>query len=469
MKQPERSLRFLGATGTVTGSRYLIEHAGKRILVDCGLFQGYKELRVRNREPFPVPPDTIDIVLLTHAHLDHSGYVPALVRDGFRGDVVTSLGTAELCTLLLPDSAHLLEEEAQHAARHKWSKHEKPTPLYTVDDAERSLSQFRTAPFNEDLSIAPGVTARFTHAGHILGASQLHLDIAGTSIHFTGDLGRVDDALMIPPAPYEGSDVLVTESTYGDRTHPPADAEKELGPVLARVLNRGGTVVIPAFAVGRTQALLLHVSRLMKSGVIPRVPVYVNSPMAVNASEMYERHQEEHRVSKEEFADMYEVAHLVRTVEESKALNEKTGPMIIISASGMITGGRVLHHIVAFGEDPTNAILLSGYQAGGTRGAVLASGQRSLRIFGRDVAIRAEVIQLESLSGHADAQQIVDWMRTSPQPPRMTYVTHGEPQSADAMRWRISSELGWPVHVPHPGETVDLDRAPHAAGEPYAG
>ena len=457
MKQPTKTLQFLGATGTVTGSRYLIEHQGKRILVDCGMFQGYKTLRERNREDFPVPPETIDTVLLTHAHLDHSGYLPALVRSGFRGDIVASLGTAELCSLILPDSAYLLEEEAAHAAKNKYSKHEDPKPLYTREDADRALTHFRTANFDEHLEITEGLSARFVHAGHILGASQLHIDIDGTTIHFTGDLGRVDDPLMKPPAPYEGSDVLVTESTYGDRAHPKLDAEAELGPALKRVLSRGGVVVIPAFAVGRTQALLLHVSRLMRSGEIPHVPVYVNSPMASNASGMYQRHEDEHRVSAEEFDQMYHFATLITSVEESIELNERREPMIIISASGMMTGGRVLHHVKAFGGDPKNAILLSGYQAGGTRGSLLAGGATELRIFGEDVPIRAEVIALESLSSHADANQVLDWMRTASTPPRMTYVTHGEPLASDRLRFRIQDELHWKVRVPRDGQTVDLE------------
>lgn len=456
MGKVEHTLKFLGGTETVTGSKYLIESAGTRILVDCGLFQGYKSLRERNREPFPVPPDTIDVVLLTHAHLDHSGYVPALVRDGFRGHIISTTGTAELCSILLPDSAHLLEEEASHAVRKGYSKHTPPTPLYTIQDVEQALSQFRTARFDEVLEIAPGITATFLPAGHILGASQLHIEVAGTSLHFTGDLGRQHDPLMKPPRSYEGSDILIAESTYGNRSHPNIDPEKELGPALKPVLDRGGVVVIPAFAVGRTQGLMLHIWRLMDQGLIPRVPIYVNSPMAASATRMYHKHQEEHTIPAEEFDAVYDVAHMVGTVEESKALNEKHGPMIIIAASGMMTGGRVLHHLVAFGEDPNNAIVLSGYQAGGTRGAYLAAGERTLRIFGRDVPIRADVIQLQSMSGHADADEMLAWMKTAPHAPTMTYITHGEIDAADRMRWRVASELKWNVRAPHHGEEIDL-------------
>jgi metallo-beta-lactamase family protein len=456
MHKPEHTLRFLGGTGTVTGSKYLIESGGKRVLVDCGLFQGYKALRERNREPFPVPPDTIDAVVLTHAHLDHSGYIPALVRDGFRGNIVTTTGTAELCSILLPDSAHLLEEEAAHAARKGYSKHNPPKPLYTIQDVEQSLSQFRTADFDEKLEVVPGVTVTFLPAGHILGAAQLHIDVAGTSLHFTGDMGRQHDPLMKPPREFEGADILIAESTYGNRMHPNIDPESELAPALKPVLDRGGVVVIPAFAVGRTQGLMLHIWRLMELGKIPRVPIYVNSPMAASATRMYHRHQEEHTIPDQDFDAVYDVAHMVGTVEESKALNEKHGPMIIIAASGMMTGGRVLHHLVAFGDDPNNAILISGYQAGGTRGALLAEGATALRIFGRDVPIRAEVIQLESMSGHADSQEILDWMSRAPRAPRMTYVTHGEPDAADRMRFRISDELKWNVRAPEHEDVIDL-------------
>lgn len=456
MRRPEHSLQFLGATQTVTGSRYLIESGDKRILVDCGLFQGYKTLRERNRQPFPVPADTIDTVLLTHAHLDHSGYVPALVRDGFRGDIVSTTGTAELCSLLLPDSAHLLEEEAERANRKGYSKHSPAKAIYSTQDVENALTQFRTTDFDRTLDIAPGIEATFVPAGHILGASQLHLSVHGTTVHFTGDLGRQHDPLMKQPRPFGGSDVLVTESTYGNRSHPNIDPEKELGPAIKPVLDRGGVVVIPAFAVGRTQGLMLHLFRLMERGEIPRVPIYVNSPMAASATQMYHRHQEEHTIDAAEFEAVYDVAHMVRTVEESKALNERHGPMIIIAASGMMTGGRVLHHLVAFADDPQNAVVISGYQAGGTRGALLAEGATSLRIFGHDVPIRAEVIQLESMSGHADSDEIIQWMRSAPKAPKMTYVTHGEMDAADRMRFRIADELGWNVRVPENLETIDL-------------
>ena len=451
------TLQFLGAAGTVTGSRYLIESGGQRLLVDCGLFQGYKQLRERNRAPFPVTAESIDTVLLTHAHLDHSGYIPALVRNGFRGKIICTPATRELCSLLLPDSGHLQEEEAKFAKKRGYSKHGNPTPLYTAEDAETALKQFRVHDFGKELELGPGVRAHFLPAGHILGAAQIRLEIDGITVHFSGDLGRAHDPLMRPPQPLQHADVLVCESTYGDRQHVPVDAEAEIAPIIRRVVARGGVIVIPAFAVGRAQGLMLHIARLRQRGEIPAVPVFLNSPMAIKATDIYHRHHDEHHVTDEECQAMYELATMVRTVDESKALNQRRDPMIIISASGMLTGGRVLHHLEAFGPDSRNAILLSGYQAGGTRGATLAAGAKHLRMFGRQIPINAEVVKLEGLSGHADADEILAWMGGAAPKPAITYVTHGEPDAADVLRGRISRELGWTVRVPEHLERVGLD------------
>lgn len=453
------TLQFLGAAGTVTGSRYLVEANGHRVLVDCGLFQGYKQLRERNWAPFPVEPASIDAVVLTHAHLDHSGYLPALVRQGFRGRIHCTQGSAALCGLLLPDSGHLLEEEAKYAARKGYSRHKEPLPLYTERDAELSLRQLQGHDYEQAVDVVPGIQARFHPAGHILGAAHVSLDVHGQRLHFSGDLGRQHESLMNPPTPLPACDVLVCESTYGNRAHVAIDQEAELAPIVRRVAARGGVIVIPAFAVGRAQALLLHLARLRQRGEIPAVPVYLNSPMAVDATRLYHAHHAEHHVSDEDCRRMYELATFVNTVEESKALNRRRGPMIIISASGMATGGRVLHHIEAFGPDDRNAILLAGYQAGGTRGAALAGGARVLRMFGREVPIRAEVVQLQGFSGHADAGELLAWMRTTPSAPRMVYVTHGEPDAADTLRGRIKRELGWNARVPEHLERVALERA----------
>lgn len=449
-------LRFLGAADTVTGSRYLIDTGSSRVLVDCGLFQGLKVLRERNRAPFPVTPESIDAVVVSHAHLDHSGYIPALVRDGFRGRVYATPATVELAGVMLPDSGYLLEEEARHAASHKWSRHAVPEPLYTAADAERSLARFSPVPFDTSREVAPGVEVTFTPAGHILGAAGVHADVAGASVHFSGDLGRAEDPVMRPPAPLEPSDVLVVESTYGDRRHADEDAADVLEDVIRRTTRTGGVVLIPAFAVGRTESVLLQLARLRQAGRLPDVPIYLNSPMAIEVADIYHRHPGEHRLDAADIDLMYSIATPVHSVDESKLLNLRGGPMVIISASGMITGGRILHHIAAYGDDRRNAIVLTGFQAAGTRGAALLAGAQTLRIFGRDVPIRAEVVSLASLSAHADADEIMAWMSRVGRPPRSVYVTHGEPAAADVLRARIKRELGWNARVPEQLETVRL-------------
>lgn len=456
------SLRFLGATDTVTGSRYLVETDGLRLLVDCGLFQGYKQLRERNWRPFPVDPASLDAVVVSHAHLDHTGYLPALVRDGFRGRIHATAATTELSGLILPDSGRLLEEQAAFRDRHHTSRHSPPLPLYTEDDARTALERFEPHPFGQDVRLDEA-TVRFVPAGHILGAAQVRIATADGRIHFTGDLGRVDDPLMRPPAALEGTDVLVSESTYGDRVHPHADAAALLGDIVTDVCRNGGVVLLPAFAVGRAETLLLHLSRLRARDRIPDVPIFLNSPMAVDASEIYARHPEEHRISADEFAAMYRLATLVRSVDESKLLNLRGGPAVIISASGMLEGGRILHHLDAYGGDPRNAIVLTGFQAGGTRGAALQRGERVLRIHGKDVPIRAQVHTLDMLSAHADAAQLVGWMSTAPTAPHAVYLTHGEPAAADQLRLRIRRSLGWTARVPEFGETVAVTGAPTSA------
>ncbi|MDA5095793.1 MBL fold metallo-hydrolase [Aliiroseovarius sp. KMU-50] len=457
-KPKSPTLRFLGATGTVTGSRYLLDTGDCRILVDCGLFQGYKQLRLRNRRPFQVRPNSIDMVLLTHAHLDHSGYIPALIGAGFAGRVICTQSTTELCGLILPDSGHLQEEEAKYARRKRYSDHARPKPLYTLKDAQAALTRFQSVPFSEPVDLGESITAEFIPAGHLLGAAQIRLRVRGTVVHFSGDLGRDSDPLMRPPEPFAGADVLICESTYGNRQHEAVDAEEELAPVIRRVAARGGTILIPAFAVGRAQGLMYHIARLRKRGDIPDIPVYLNSPMATDATEIYHNHHEEHHVTWDDCKSMFEVARRVHSVEDSKQLNANAFPKIIVSASGMLTGGRILHHIASYGGDRRNAILLSGFQAAGTRGAALVAGADHLRIFGKDFSIEAEVITMGSFSGHADADELLRWMGGATRPPRMTYITHGEPDASDALRFRIEHELGWKARVPEHLETIRLER-----------
>lgn len=453
------SLKFMGATGTVTGSRYLVECNGTRVLVDCGLFQGYKQLRLRNWAGFPVQPASIDAVVLTHAHLDHAGYLPRLVASGFTGHIYCTPATRELSEVILADSGRLQEEEAAYAAHSRSSRHRRPQPLYSEADATAAMDNFRVRDFGSETAISDEISFSLLPAGHLLGAAQVRMRVGATIVHFSGDLGRNDDALMPPPAPLPATDVLVCESTYGNRLHPVADVEEELARIVCRTADRGGVVLIPAFAVGRTQQLLLHLERLHRTGRIPDLPVFVNSPMASAATEIYGRFTGDHRLSPEDCRRMCTFATPVRSVEQSRALNLRKGPMVIVSSSGMLTGGRVLHHVMAFGADPRNAIVLAGFQSGGTRGARLAAGERSLRIFGRDVTINAEVVSLQGLSAHADRNGLLQWLRTAPRPPRMTFVTHGEPDAADALRYHIEHDLGWPARVPEHLETVELQGA----------
>jgi metallo-beta-lactamase family protein len=451
-------LEFLGATGTVTGSKYRVTHSGHSLLVDCGLFQGYKQLRLRNWAPLPFDAQSLDAVVLTHAHLDHSGYLPLLVRHGFRGPIYCTAATRELCGIMLPDAGRIQEEDAEQANRHHQSKHDPALPLYTEADAFRALEQFESRDFNTAFPVA-GLNATLRPAGHLLGSATVHLDDGRRSLLFSGDLGRPNDPLMRPPARPARADVLVVESTYGNRRHEAEDPIAHLGAVISRVVARSGVVIIPAFTVGRTQALLYFIHRLKAAGTIPRnLPVFLNSPMAIDATAIYRRHRAEHRLSEAECAAMCGVAHFVNTVAESKALNERSGPMVIIAGSGMATGGRVLHHLKAFAPDPKNAIVLSGYQAGGTRGAALLAGAGSIKIHGAYVAVRAEVIAPSNLSAHADYSEILDWLRGFEKPPLRTFITHGEPDAADALRKHIEEQLGWSCCVPEYREQVALEQ-----------
>lgn len=450
-------LQFLGATDTVTGSKYLIEHDKARVLVDCGLFQGYKLLRLRNRESPPVKPASVDAVILTHAHIDHSGYLPLLARLGFSGKVFCTPATYDLCRILLPDSGHLQEEEAEYANRHKLSRHNEPLPLYTREDALQCLKLFHPVPYDQDWQPVPGLHARLTPSGHMAGSSFVRLDNGSRSILFSGDIGRPNDLVLKPPVQMQGADYLVVESTYGDRLHKNSDPLLELGQVINRTAKRGGVVVIPAFAVGRAQSLLHCIQLLKAQGVIADLPVYLNSPMAAGAMQVYLKHKSELRLTAAECEAMAHTAHIVQSPEESRLLNARRGPMVIVAASGMATGGRVVHHLKAFAPDKRNTILFAGFQAGGTRGALIVGGAPTVRIHGQDVPVRAEVAVLDDLSAHADAAEIISWLRGFKLPPTQTFITHGEPAAADAMRQRIERELGWSVHMPHYLEDVTLD------------
>lgn len=450
------NITFLGATGTVTGSKYLITTGEQRVLVDCGLFQGLKQLRLKNWKPLPIDPASIDAVVLTHAHIDHTGYLPLLVKNGFSGNIYCSRATMDLCQILLPDSAHLQEEEARYANKRGFSKHNPALPLYTQEDADRALEMLVPVEFEEDVQVTKGVSARFSPAGHILGASMIMLRDAERSILFSGDLGRPNDPLMLPPALIKQADYLVLESTYGDRLHDNIDPEIKLAEIINRTYQRGGIIVVPVFAVGRAQELLYFIQSLKTKRLIPDVPVYLNSPMAVDATEIFMRHSDKHKLSKAECKHLANSARMVNSVEESRSLNEIHHPVIILSASGMASGGRVVHHIKAFGPDPRNTILFAGYQAAGTRGAAMLGGAESVKIHGEYVPINAEVDFISNLSAHADCSEMLDWLRHFEQAPIRTFLTHGEPVAADALRHQIEEKLGWDVVVPEYLETIEL-------------
>ena len=447
---------FLGATGTVTGSKYMVSSGTTHILVDCGLFQGLKQLRLRNWDRLPIDLSTLSAVVLTHAHIDHSGYLPLLVKQGFKGRVYCSSATRDLCAILLPDSGRLQEEQAAYANRHDFSKHHPALPLYTEEDAEQALQHLVAVDFKQDILIGGEVTLRLYPAGHIPGAASVELRDPQTSIIFSGDLGRPDDPIMNPPTPLEGADYLVLESTYGNRRHPPQDAQQLLGEIINRTAQRDGVVIIPAFAVGRTQMLLHYIRLLKDAGTIPDLPVYLNSPMAIDATDIFHRHYLEHRLPLKQCEAACSVAKIVRTAEESKALNRRKGPMVIIAGSGMATGGRVVHHLKAFVSDPRNTILFAGFQAEGTRGAAMVNGAESIKIHGEYVPVRAEIVSVDSLSAHADYLQIIDWLKKMKHVPRQVFVTHGEASAAAAMAQHVEEELHWPARVPEYMEIVQL-------------
>lgn len=449
-------LKFCGAAGTVTGSRYLLTYEGSQFLVDCGLFQGLKQLRRRNWDDPPFDPSQVKTVLLTHAHIDHSGYLPVLVRRGFRGRIICTKATFELCRLLLRDSAHLQEEEARYANKRGFSRHKPALPLYTLEDAEAALQLFQGVDYEAPVEVAPGVNAQFHQAGHILGNAMIMLRHGGRRTLFSGDLGRPADPVMRPPAIIAEADDLILESTYGNRLHGAIDPEAELGGHLGKAIARGGMVIVPAFAVGRVQTLLLLISRLKKRGALPDVPIYLNSPMAVDATRIYHEFRGEHRLSPEECKAACHVSKFVNSVEESIALNKTRGPGIIISASGMATGGRVVHHLKAFAPDPRNMVLFAGFQAAGTRGAAMVAGADSIKIHGEDIPVRAEVVNIDAFSAHADYQELIGWLKNMPRTPSRLFLTHGEPSAAQAFQSNIKKHLGWEAAIARDLEEVSL-------------
>ncbi len=450
------SLQFLGGAGTVTGSKYLLSFGDKKILVDCGLFQGVKSLRLQNWERFPVNPSEIDAIILTHAHIDHSGYIPLFVKNGFKGRVYSTPATRDLCEILLPDAGFLAEEEAAYLNKHKKSKHSPALPLFTLEEAKASLSSFETIPFNSIKDIFSNVRFEFKYAGHILGASSVIVTIGKIRIGFTGDVGRPNNPIFFEPTPMPPVDYLITESTYGNRRHESVDPSLELEKIIKEVELSKGVIVIPSFAVGRAQEIMYYLWQLKKSHRIPAIPMYLNSPMATDVNALFIKHHELHKLSEAESKELCHVVKYVRSVEESISLNKKSGPMLIISASGMISGGRVLHHIKQFGPLESTVIVLAGFQAAGTRGEALEGGSSEIKIHGAYVPIRAKVKVLGNMSAHADYCEIVDWLKGSQLKPKAVFVTHGEASAADALRLRLTDTFGWNCLVPVQGQSVEL-------------
>jgi metallo-beta-lactamase family protein len=457
-------LTFLGAAGTVTGSRYLVETPEARVLVDCGLFQGLKQLRLRNWHRFPIDPSSLDAVVLTHAHVDHVGYLPALVRDGFSGRVHATPDSRDLAGIVLPDSGRLQEEEAAYANRKGYSKHQPALPLFTEQDAHESLRSFHPLPFGEERTIAPGVHLTLRPAGHILGSATatLRLDAAGGErIVFSGDLGRPNHPLLVPPTPIGTARVVVMESTYGNRDHEDERIIERFAEAITRTAARGGTILIPAFAVDRTEVLLYHLHRLMESGAIPRLMTYVDSPMALAALRIYRRALDEGSpdvrpgVVMNGLLDGDHVVE-VHTPDESKALAGIQFPSIIISASGMATGGRVIHHLRRLLPDSNNTVVLPGFQAPGTRGRALADGATHVKMLGVEVPVRAEIVDLPAFSVHADRTELCDWLATADQPPSRVHLVHGEPAASSALAELIGERLGFRASVAVDGDQVTL-------------
>ena len=473
-------IQFLGAAGTVTGSKHLInttyDSSGKQgfqALIDCGLFQGQKEWRERNWQDTPVPAREIDAVVLTHAHLDHCGWIPRLVKEGFQGRIYATQATIDLCSVVLPDSGHLQEEDAAYYNKRKVSKHDPALPLYTLEEAQDCLKYFKPVAVGQATQLSPELAFRFVRAAHILGScmAEVTLQTSGRSrrLLFTGDIGRMRDSQIAPgkvvhsgPQENETADVLVMESTYGNRQHPDTDPRPQLASLIRETAERGGSVIVPAFAVERTQKFLFILKELMETGQIPRVPVYCDSPMAIRAVDIFMKHSEEYTPQAADLIRKYGSPvewpgfTFALTAEQSKKINESHYPSIIVSSSGMVTGGRILHHLAQRLPDPKNLVIFIGFQAPGTRGAIIKGGAPEVKIFGDFVPIRAQVAALEQFSDHADPPEMLEWLRTFANKPAVTYLVHGEPSASSQLRDRLKKELGWNVQVAEYMERVEV-------------
>jgi metallo-beta-lactamase family protein len=447
---------FWGAAGTVTGSRFLLDGAKARVLVDCGMFQGGKTIRKRNWEPFPADPASISAVVLSHAHIDHSGFLPAFVRDGFSGPIYCTPATAELLELLLRDSAHLQEEEARYANKKKSSRHAPAKPLFTIEDTEAALKLIEVRKFGVTFSPAPGFEASYSHAGHILGAASVRIVESDASVLFSGDLGQEGDLVMRRPDEPPASDYVLIESTYGDRLHADGDPFEEIEKVVNKTIANGGSVLFPAFAVGRSQVLMHILAELRHQERIPNVPIYLNSPMATNVTDLYLRYASEHNLSNEQCGRIWSGIEFVQTIEQSKELTASNEPKIVISASGMATGGRVLHHLIAMLPHSQNSVVFAGHQVEGTRGSLLINGMKQIRIYGSDVDVFANIVHMEELSAHADRDELISWLKKMPNKPKQVFVVHGEPVASGELQQIIRDEMHWSVEVPQHGQEKDI-------------
>ncbi len=459
-------IRFLGAARSVTGSKHLLEIDKKKILVDCGLFQGLKELRLRNWDKLPVDPKEIHLIVVTHAHIDHVGYLPRLARSGFSGKIICTKATEDLMKIMLKDAAKLQEEEAAFAFKRGYSKHTKPEPLFTSEDAEQVLTLVESHPLETKVDLFAAVSIVFHNAGHILGAAIVEMSISGASqnkkIVFSGDLGRYDDPIMYDPKVIEETDVLLVESTYGDRQNPMSRVEDDLTAIANETFRRDGVIIIPAFAVGRTQTLIYYFHKLMDAKAIPVLPIYIDSPMAINATDIYERWSAYHKIEVTKvqgtLISIFDSPniHFCNTRESSKALNAIKNPCIIISASGMCTGGRILHHLYHRLPKVNDTILFAGFQAEGTRGRAILEGKKFVKIFGEEVPVKCHVREVNGLSAHADQPELLKWLGNFRKAPKMTFVVHGEEKTAMYFSNTITEKLGWRPHVPQYLEVVEL-------------
>jgi metallo-beta-lactamase family protein len=470
------SLTFLGAAKTVTGSKYLLVHNNTSVLIDCGLFQGFKELRKLNWEQFLkvdedvlMTPADIDYLILTHAHIDHSGYTPKFINQGFKGEILTTEITRDLCEILLKDSAKLQEEEARYANKKGYSKHDPAQPLYTVADAENAMKYFKVVERNEFVSLSPDMKFRFRNAGHILGSSFVEVWInqgkETVKLVFSGDLGRLKTPILQDPDYAREADYIILESTYGNRLHPAYEPEKDLIPVINEIYKNKSVLLMPAFAVERTQEIIFQLKKLNDAGVIPKIPIYIDSPMATSVTQLFDSHKEIYDVEAKAMLDKDGHSifhspniHFTSTQEESKALNDKRGPMIIISASGMATGGRILHHLEARLPNPKNIVLMVGYQAAGTRGRALLDGTKSIKIHGNQIPVNAKVVSMSSFSAHADYSEILKWLKGLKKQPKLIFLVHGEEDSLMALSYKIKEEYKWETYIPEYLECVKLGR-----------